>query len=83
MKTRKILTRLKTLIDADRRAQIKQADAIKQLLAQLRKKERRLRDKLSNCEDQKERKKLQIKMAVCHAQREKGVTILKDIRQSS
>ena len=82
MKTKKILSRLKTLINADRRAQVKQADAIKQLLAELRKKERRLCEKLANCEDRKERKKLQIKQAVCHAQREKGVAILKDIRRS-
>lgn len=82
MKTKKIQARLKNLINSDRRAQIKQADAIKDLLAKLRKKERNLRDKLSNCKDPKESKKLQVKIAVCHAQREKGITILKDIRKS-
>jgi hypothetical protein len=82
MKTKKIISRLKTLINADRRAQVKQADAIKQLLAKLRKKERLLSEKLAACEDREERKKLQTKQAVCRAQRKKGVTILKDIRRA-
>ena len=83
MKTRKIQARLKDLLSADRRAQVKQADAIKELLAKLKKKERHLRDKLSNCKDDEDSKKLKVKIAVCHAQREKGLTILKEIKNQS
>lgn len=82
MKTRKIQSQLKNLLNANRRAQIKQEDAIKELLAKLKKKEHDLRDKLSNCKDSDESKKLQVKIAVCHAQREKGLTILKEIEKS-
>lgn len=82
MKTKKIQSRLKNLLNSNRRAQIKQADAIKELLAKLRKKERNLRDKLSNCKDPEESKKLQVKIAVCHAQRKKGIVLLKEIKKS-
>lgn len=82
MKTRKIQSRLKNLLNSNRRAQVKQADAIKELLAKLKKKERHLRDKLSNCKDPEERKKLQVKISVCHAQRKKGLAILKEIKKS-
>ena len=82
MKTRKIQSKLKNLLNANRRAQIKQADAIKELLDKLKKKERQLRDKLSHCDDAEECKKLKVKIAVCHAQREKGLAILKEIKKS-
>lgn len=82
MKTSKIQSRLKNLLNANRRAQIKQEDAIKELLAKLKKKERHLREKLSDCKDSEERKKLKVKIAVCHAQREKGLTILKNNKKS-
>ncbi len=83
MKTRKIQSRLKDLLNANRRAQIKQEGAIKELLAKLKKKERHLRDKLSNCKDDEDSKKLKVKIAVCHAQREKGLTILKENKNQS
>jgi hypothetical protein len=80
MKTKKLLARLKTYMDADQRAQVKQADALKDVLAKLKKKERQLRDKVADCDDDQARKKLELKLAVCHAQRKKGLALLKQIK---
>lgn len=80
MKTGKMLDRIRSFMDADQRAQIKQADAIKEILHKLKKKERHLKEKLENCKNSKEAEKLKVKVAVCHAQRKKGLAKLKEIR---
>jgi hypothetical protein len=69
-------------MDEDRRAQIEEADAIREVLDQLKKKERHLRDKLERTNEEGEREKLTVKIDVCHAQRKKGLAILKAIKAS-
>lgn len=83
MKTKKILARLKSFMNADRRAQAAQSGAIKELLGKLKQKERELKQKLEHTTDDKERDKLAVKLAVCHAQRKKGLAILKEIKASN
>lgn len=80
MKRRKLLQRLKVFLDADRRAQMQQADAIKEVLHKLKKKETHLKHKLAQHPSEAEQAKLEAKLAVCHAQRKKGLAILKKIR---
>ena len=79
MKLKKIQQQLGALLNADLRAQSKEKAAIKQLLAKLKKKERHLVAKLAACETEEQRKKIETKIAVCHAQREKGLVLLKQI----
>jgi hypothetical protein len=80
MKLKKIQTKLAALLNADQRAQIKQASAIKELLGKLKKKERHLKEKLEVCDDEAQRKKLETRLNICHAQRLKGLTLLKEIK---
>jgi hypothetical protein len=82
MKLKKLQARLGALLDADQRAQIKQSSAIKELLHKLKKKERHLKEKLAECEDETRRKKLETRLAVCHAQRQKGLTLLKELKSA-
>lgn len=83
MKLKKIRERLGTLLSADQRAQAKEKAAIKELLVKLKKKERHLRNKLADCETEEQRKKIETKLSVCHAQREKGVALLREIKSNT
>ena len=83
MKLKKIQERLGTLLSNDQRAQAKEKAAIKELLAKLKKKEHQLRDKLADCESEEQRKKIETKLAVCHAQREKGVALLRQLKSNT
>lgn len=83
MKLKKIQDQLVALLNADQRAQAKEKAALKELLGKLKKKERRLRDKLANCKTEEERKTIATKLAVCHAQREKGLGLLKRIKSKA
>ncbi len=83
MKLRKIQEQLGALFNANQRSQTKEKAAIKHLLAKLKKKERHLLARLDACETEEQRKEIETKIAVCHAQREKGLTLLKQIRADS
>ncbi len=82
MKLNKIQEQLGVLLNANQRAQLKEKAAIKHLLYKLKKKERHLRARLATCETEEQRKKTATKIAVCHAQREKGLALLKQIKSS-
>ena len=80
MKMRKILQKVQDFLDADSRSQQQQKDSISEVLEKLKEKEKKLQDELAQCEDSNERDKLERKVAVCHAQRKKGLAILKQLR---
>lgn len=80
MKTRKLLKRLQSLLDSELRAQEKQQEAIKSVLDDLREKEQHFRAKLEAAEDDEHREKYQRKIAVCHAQRSKGLEVLRELQ---
>ncbi len=82
MKLTKIQEQLGNLLRADQRAKAKEKAAIKELLVKLKKKEHHLRDKLAASETTEQRKKIETKLAVCHAQREKGVALLRQIKSN-
>jgi hypothetical protein len=83
MRLSKIQEQLGALFSAHQRAQVREKAAIKHLLAKLKKKERHLITKLDACESEQERKEIETKITVCHAQREKGLTLLKQIKEDS
>lgn len=82
MKKNKLIAKLQALLDSDQRDLQRQAEAIEDLLQKLSAKEARLGNKLENAETEEEREKLEQKIAVCAAQREKGLAALIEIKQS-
>ena len=80
MKMRRILEKVQAFLDADSHSQLKQKESISEVLEKLRDKEKELHRELELCTDAEKRKKLQRKLSVCHAQRKKGLTILKELR---
>jgi hypothetical protein len=83
MKLKTIQQRLGTFLRAEQRAQAKEKAAIKELLVKLKRKEHHLRDKLAASETTEQREKIETKLAVCHAQREKGVALLRQIKSNA
>ena len=79
MKTKKLLSRLAEFLDRDRRAQLAEADSIKEVLRKLKNKEQHLKEQLKEENDAKELQALEVKLAVVHAQRKKGEQLLREI----
>lgn len=80
MKMRKILEKVQDFLDADSRSQQQQKDSISEVLEKLKEKEKKLQNELEHSVDRQEKDKLERKIAVCHAQRKKGLAILKEMR---
>ena len=80
MKMRKILQKVQDFLDADSRSQQQQKDSISEVLEKLKGKEKKLQGELEHSVDTEEKDKLERKIAVCHAQRKKGLAILKQMR---
>jgi hypothetical protein len=80
MKTKKLLSKLADLLNADRRAQIENVRCIKEILKKLKKKERDLKEKLDEEDDPDKRAEIDAKLRVIYAQRTKGVGILQELR---
>ena len=80
MKMRKILQKVQDFLDADSRSQQQQKDSISEVLEKLKEKEKKLQDELEHAVDAQEKDKLERKITVCHAQRKKGLAILKQLR---
>ena len=80
MKMRKILQKVQDFLDADSRSQQQQKDSISEVLEKLKGKEKKLQSELEHSVDTEEKDKLERKIAVCHAQRKKGLAILKQMR---
>jgi hypothetical protein len=82
MKTRKLLSKLTEFISADHRAQIKHINSVKDVLEELKNKERKLKEKLKDEKNPEKREEIESKLRVIHAQRKKGITILKEFKQT-
>lgn len=79
MKYEKLLDKLKTFFDADARERKKQKSDIKDILKKLKKKERKLREKLDAENIAEKRKHLQQEIDVIYAQRTKGIKLIKEL----
>lgn len=79
MKYHRLLKKIKEYLDIGDLKKEKQRDALKELLKEMSKKEKSLRQKLETENDKQEREKLNKRIAVLHAQREKGVKLLKSL----
>lgn len=82
MKTKKLLARLTDFMNKDRNAQREELEHIREVLKKLKKKELRLREKLDEDPDEEERRELEGKLEVVHAQRTKGLERVKTLREN-
>lgn len=72
MKAKKLIAKMQTLLSSSDRDLERQAKEIEKLLLALEAKELHFRQKLEVAETDAEREKLERKIAVCSAQRQKG-----------
>ena len=80
MKAKKLIARMQALLSSDERDLARQAQEMDKLLAALEAKELHFRMKLELAKTDSEREKLQRKIDVCAAQRQKGGQALAEIR---
>ena len=79
MKQKKLLSKLKIFFDSDVRGMEKQKSDIKNILKKLKKRERRLKEKLDNENNAGKRKRFQQEIDVIYAQRGKGIKLIKEL----
>ena len=77
MKTRKLLDKLVAYLDGDARKRKQQRDDIKAALKKLKRREKKLLNRLDDEKDSGHRKALKNEIDIVHAQRKKGVRLLK------
>lgn len=80
MKTAKLLKKTEGILSAKKSKQRKEAECLKELLAALKSKKRKLAAKLENTKGRTDREHLQKELAVVRAQRHKGIKLLKSIK---
>lgn len=80
MKKQKILDALAELFDADKKRQRKEKKHLKQLLDELKKKEKTYKKKLESEQGSNARDQLKNEIDVIHTQRKKGVKLLKRLK---
>jgi predicted nucleic acid-binding Zn-ribbon protein len=77
MKTRKLLDKLMSYLDGDARKRKQERDEIKAVLKKLKRREKKLTNQLDDLKDEEKRAALQKEIDIVHAQRKKGVRLLK------
>ena len=82
MKTPKLIKKVESYLDADKKKQRKQMDSIQEILKKLEKKQRILKDKLAKEKNQKSRKRIQTDLDIIFVQRKKGLKALKKTQKS-
>jgi hypothetical protein len=81
MKSRELLKKLQSLLNADQREQLERRDALKKLLKKLRKRRDALKKDLENAESRSERKRIRKELEILKVQRRKGVTLLRELKE--
>jgi len=81
MGKKKLLHKLQDFFNADQREKEKRFKDIKKILKQLKDKERKITQKLTDCDDAEKIGELQQELDIIYAQRTKGVKIIKDMNK--
>jgi hypothetical protein len=81
MKRKKLLKKIKALLNADQRAQLAKYDSLQKVLQQLEVKESAFREKLNAEADEERRQEILRKLLVIEAQRKKGVRLKDEIER--
>jgi hypothetical protein len=79
MKQQKLLDKLKIFFDSDTREREKQKSDIKDILKKLKKRERKLKEKMDNENNAGKCKRFQQEIDVIYAQRKKGIKLIKGL----
>ncbi|MDP5053974.1 MAG: hypothetical protein NWP69_09295 [Congregibacter sp.] len=82
MKAKKLLKNLSAFLAADEQTQQKQAKSIRKVLKALKEKERSLKKQLLAISDADEAQAIQTRLDVIYAQRNKGVALAKQLKES-
>lgn len=78
MKTRKLLARLMDYLDGDARQRRRERDDLLAVLDKLKRREKKLKRQLDDERDAERHATLQQEIDIIHAQRKKGVRLLKE-----
>ncbi|MCZ7597506.1 MAG: hypothetical protein M5U09_06870 [Gammaproteobacteria bacterium] len=81
MKLAKLIDTLTTLLNADRREQLRRYDEMKTVLRKLRRKRNELLDELELAEGE-EREMIQRRLDIVVAERARGIAILRDLKKA-
>lgn len=81
MKTAELLNKLRDILSAERKAQIKKYDSLKKVLKSLRVEKRRLKEELAAARDEEERQEIESRLTVVSEQRKKGLKVLKELKK--
>lgn len=81
MKTAELLNKLRDILSAERKAQIKKYDSLKKVLKSLRVEKRRLKEELAAARDEEERQEIESRLVVVSEQRKKGLKVLKELKK--
>ena len=81
MKLNKMIKELQEFLDADLRKRNRHRDDMKELLHKIKAKEKRLAAKALTEFDEEKLEQLRKEIDMVHAQRKKGITALKDLKE--
>jgi hypothetical protein len=81
MKRRKLLNKLKDILNADRQAQLEKYKSLKKVLKALRLEKKGLEKELSDTTDEERRQEISSKLKVISMQRKKGLIVLKELKE--
>ena len=79
--TKKLLNKLKDILSAERKAQLKKYASLKKVLKALRVEKSRLKEKLAGVSDEIERQEIENRLKVISVQRKKGLKVLKELKK--
>lgn len=82
MKLKKALNKLSAYLNAQKREQLEEYVSIKKVLKKLKNKRNDLRERIDIANDPNERERLQKKLDVLTAQRQKGLQLLKKLKDA-
>ncbi len=78
MKRKKLLKKLSTFLDSEKREACSRQGKLKEILKKLREKEHSLIEKIGDEEDEKKKRRLKKELDIVHAQRLKGISVYKE-----
>jgi hypothetical protein len=82
VKTKKLIDHIRALFNADLRNNLNKQQSLRDVLEQLRAKEKKLQAEIQYEQDPERRDKLQLKANLVHSQRKKGVALLKQAQDA-
>lgn len=80
MKTKKLLKKVEEILNAKKSKQHEQIKCLKEILDKLKKRKKKLRDKLEHEDDSGEIARIEKDLAIIQAQRKKGLEALKELK---